>query len=47
MVGWTHELFFDRKVREEEVYITWTFAPKSLRRGRATVDGISTRESRR
>jgi PAS domain S-box-containing protein len=35
------ELFFDRKVRKEEVYITWTFAPILAADGR-TVDGIFT-----
>ena len=33
------ELFFDRKVRKEEVYITWTYAPILAADGR-TVDGI-------
>ena len=33
------ELFFDRKVRKEEVYITWTYAPILATDGQ-TVDGI-------
>jgi len=33
------ELFYDRKVRQEEVYITWSFTPILAADGR-TVDGI-------
>ena len=33
------KLFFDRKVRREEVYITWTYAPILAADGQ-TVDGI-------